>query len=186
MPQSTLNLPAGKVLTVTASAASAGSVRRLANAGDSTNYPVQTVAASTSVILGPYTADRSYAVVSDSGPVLAAVISQPDRSNYQAIVTTSALDGAIPIATGAVMLTKGSAGAYTLAAPTAEQDGTIMRLIAGSAFAHVITATGLLQDGVTGGAKNAATFGAFLGSSLTLMAYNLTWYVLAKNVVTIA
>jgi hypothetical protein len=50
----------------------------------------------------------------------------------------------------------------------------------------VITATGLIHDGVTGGAKNTATFGAFHGSSLTLVAYNLLWYVESKNVCTIA
>ncbi len=98
---------------------------------------------------------------------------------------------ALAIANKTVIMTKGSASAFTLAAPVAGsgaggQDGTIMRFVAGSAQAHVITATGLIQDGITGGAKNTATFGAFLGSSLTLVAYNATWYVLAKNVCTIA
>jgi hypothetical protein len=67
-----------------------------------------------------------------------------------------------------VALTKGSAAAITLAAPTAAQAGTQITIIAGSAYAHVVTATGLLNDGVTGGAKNTATFAAFVGASLTL------------------
>lgn len=93
---------------------------------------------------------------------------------------------AIPIATGIVVMNKGSASAFTLAAPTALQNGTRMTFISDSAYAHVITATGLLHDGVTGGAKNTATFGAFKGASLTLVAYNLLWYVESKNVCTIA
>jgi hypothetical protein len=100
-------------------------------------------------------------------------------------VTVISGDGAITIATGQVVLTKGSAAAITLAAPTAAQNGTIISVSAGSAFAHVITATGLIDDGVTGGAKTTATFGAFVGSTITLVAYNLHWIVVSKNIVTI-
>jgi hypothetical protein len=185
--QSTLTLPAGKILTVTADAFSAGSARRLANAGDATNHPVQAVAAGTSLVLGPFTADRSYAVVTDSGSELTAVITRPDQNSTQLVVTELAADGAIPIAPGLVVFTKSaSAIAATLAAPTAEQAGTIMRFTGGTAKAHVITATGLLQDGVTGGGKNTLTFAAFLGASAILIAYNGAWHVLALNAVTVA
>lgn len=102
------------------------------------------------------------------------------------VVTTISGDGAITIADGIVKLTKGSAAAITLAAPSAGQEGTILRIISNSAFAHVITATGLLDDGVTGGSKNTATFGAFAGASIMLCAINLKWSVLNKNVVTVA
>ena len=95
-------------------------------------------------------------------------------------------DGAITIANSTVVLTKGSAAAITLAAPTAAQAGTTIQIIAGSAFAHVVTATGLIDDGVTGGGKNTATFAAFVGAAITLYAYNLHWVVLSKNVVTVA
>lgn len=101
-------------------------------------------------------------------------------------VVTLAVDGAIPIANSIVTLTKGSAAAMTLAAPTAAQAGTRIVIRAGTAFAHVVTATGLLEDGVTGGAKNTATFGAFVGSSIELIAIGLKWTVLGKNVVTVA
>ena len=93
---------------------------------------------------------------------------------------------AIPIAAGTVLMSKGSASAFTLAAPTTAQAGTRMRFINTTAYAHVITATGLIQDGVTGGAKNTATFGAFAGAALELEAYNGYWYVVNKNVCTIA
>lgn len=95
-------------------------------------------------------------------------------------------DGPIAVKAGTVVLTKGSAAAMTLAAPTAAQDGTRLRILNGTAFAHVITATNLLDDGVTGGAKDTATFGAFVGSAIELEAYNLKWIVVSKNVVTIA
>ena len=83
-------------------------------------------------------------------------------------------------------LTKGSAGAYTLAAPTAAQEGNRLLILNQSAYAHVVTATNLLDDGVTGGAKDTATFGAFVGASLDLIAVNLKWHVVSKNVCTIA
>jgi len=103
-------------------------------------------------------------------------------------LTLMPINGAIPISTGLVKLTKGSIGAYTLAAPSAAQEGTELRIVAGSAFAHVVTATGLINDGVTGGAKSTITFGAFVGSSISLVAITTagavtgTWYVLALNV----
>jgi predicted RecA/RadA family phage recombinase len=101
-------------------------------------------------------------------------------------VTTQAVDGAIAIAPGIVRLTKGSAAAMTLAAPTAAQEGTELIITAGSAYAHVVTATGLYEDGVTGGSKTTATFGAFAGATITLRAVNLKWTVVSKNVVTIS
>jgi hypothetical protein len=88
--------------------------------------------------------------------------------------------------TGAKILTKGSAGAYTLAAPTSAEEGNVIKVIAGTAAAHTITATSLIDDGVTGGSKTTATFAAFIGASIELMAYNLKWVVISKNVVTIS
>ena len=93
---------------------------------------------------------------------------------------------ALPIATGTVVMTKGSASAFTLAAPTALQNGTRMTFLSDSAYAHVITATGLIHDGVTGGAKTTATFAAFKGATLTLCAYNLFWYVENRHNCTIS
>ena len=90
--------------------------------------------------------------------------------------------GAIPICTQVYTLTKGSAAAITLTAPNTAQSGTVIMITAGSAFAHVVTATGLIQDGVTGGAKTTITLGAFVGASITLMASQLKWNVLAINV----
>lgn len=101
-------------------------------------------------------------------------------------ITTITGDATATIATGVVALTKGSAAAIILAAPSSGQAGTEMTFVAGSVFAHVITATGLIDDGVTGGSKNTATLGAFIGACVTFVAYNLKWVVKSKTVCTIA
>lgn len=101
-------------------------------------------------------------------------------------VTEYLVDGALTIESALAVLTKATAGAYTLAAPTAAQEGTRLTITSRTDAAHVITATNLLHDGVTGGAKDTATFGAFAGASLDLVAVNLLWHVVSKNVVTIA
>jgi hypothetical protein len=64
-------------------------------------------------------------------------------------------------------LTKGSAGAYTLAAPGAANVGHIMVIECGSAFAHVITVAGL-----AGG--NTLTMTNVIGAAATLYAVSAT------------
>ena len=68
-------------------------------------------------------------------------------------------------------LTKGSAGAYTLAAPGAGNVGHIMVIEAGSAFAHVVTVTGLVNG-------NTLTFTNTVGSSVLLFAVSATVWAL--------
>ena len=94
-------------------------------------------------------------------------------------------DGAITIQNATVVLSKGSAAAITLAAPTnGTHDGYIIRVIASSAQAHVIT------GGVDGfnakGSSGTATFGGAKGDSVTFVAYGGHWYTLSKVNVTIA
>src|SRR5467141_570752 len=59
----------------------------------------------------------------------------------QGAFATYAADGAIPVTSGVAYLTKGSAGAYTLAAPGAAGIGTRITLTTGTDFAHVVTFT---------------------------------------------
>lgn len=100
----------------------------------------------------------------------------------QALQIVYSADGAIdPTISHTAVITKGSAAAMTLAAPTSSNNGTRIVIQAGSAFAHVVTATGLIQDGVTGGAKNTYTTAAFVGSGATLEAYEGKWHLLSKN-----
>ena len=101
-------------------------------------------------------------------------------------VIAYAANGALAIVNGTATLTKAGVNAMTLAAPTVDQEGLILRIISQTANAHTITATGLIDDGVVGGSKTTATFAAFAGASIELVASNLKWAVLAKNAVTIS
>lgn len=96
-------------------------------------------------------------------------------------ITAAAANGAVTIANGTVVFTKAGVAAMTLAAPTAAQEGTTITFTSRTAHAHTVTATGLIEDGVTGGAKTTATFAAFAGASLTLQAINLKWNVISLN-----
>lgn len=140
--------------------------------------------------------------VSGGGPAVvtgARVAAQPADNAAASAATQSAAqvaqmpiniytaDGAISVATQRAVISKaGSAAAMTLAAPTAAQNGLTIILTSGTAFAHVITATGLIDDGVTGGAKNSITLGAFVGATATIYAYNLHWVLQSKTVATVA
>ena len=102
-------------------------------------------------------------------------------------VILASANGALSIADSPIVITKtGSLAALTLAAPTVAQNGLRMTITSSTAFAHTVTATGLINDGVTGGSKNLATFAAFAGASMELMAYAGKWQVLSLNAVTIS
>ncbi len=100
-------------------------------------------------------------------------------------VVVHSTDGAITIASGIKFLTKAGVAAMTVAAPSS-QDGTRMTIISDSDNAHVVTFTGgTLLDGTTG-ANTTATFAAFKGASITVVARGTTWYVESLNAVTCA
>lgn len=181
----TLNLKAGNTASFTTDAQTSGTYLRV-DPLHATGYSSVTVSVSTSYTLGPYNEDRIYQF-SLSGNALSFTLAAAAVSTN--VVTAYASDGAVAFTApkNMIVLTKGSAGAYTLAAPIAgEEDGKMIHASAGTAYAHVITATGLIGDGVTGGYKDTLTFGAYVGSGCTLMAYNGKWLVLSKNVVTVA
>lgn len=88
--------------------------------------------------------------------------------------------GAISPTSGIHLITKGTpAGAFTLVAPP--EDGIELTFVCGTAFAHVLTPVGGINDGVTGGAKTAYTAAAFVGSSITLVSAGALWHVKAQN-----
>jgi len=80
--------------------------------------------------------------------------------------------GAINPAAGLVILS-GSGTAMTLVAPTVQ--GQLLEIISDAATAFVVTPTGGINNGVTGGVKTAATFAAFKGASITLRGVNGVW-----------
>ncbi len=73
----------------------------------------------------------------------------------------------------------------TLAAPSKAQDGLTLVFTSLTAAAHVITATTLLADAVSGSPHTTATFAAFIGASITLQAQNGLWNVISTTGVTI-
>ena len=102
-------------------------------------------------------------------------------------VTLYAASGAITVAPGLAVITKtGSLAAMTLAAPTSAQNGLILRVTSTTAFAHTITATSLIDDGVTGGSKTTITFAAFAGASCELVAYEGKWLTLSLKATTVS
>lgn len=87
-------------------------------------------------------------------------------------------DGAITIQNGTVLLSKGSAGAITIAAPAAADNGKRIQIVATTAQAHVITCTG---EGFNGkGSTGTLTLGGARGDGATLLAYNQHWYVVNR------
>lgn len=82
-------------------------------------------------------------------------------------------------------ITKGSACLFTLVAPSKSQDGLTLVFTSDSAFAHVMTATTLLGDAVSGSPHTTGTFAAFIGASITLQAQNGLWNVISTTGVTI-
>lgn len=105
--------------------------------------------------------------------------------NPKLTTVVASADRALAVNDTFVPITKASAAALTLAAPSAAQAGSMLTISSATDFAHVITATGLILAGASAGAKNTITFAAFAGASVTLIAYNLKWYVRSTVGVTI-
>lgn len=93
--------------------------------------------------------------------------------------------GAIsPSIQGNYIITKAGVAAMTLAAPASTANGLIIEITSGTAYAHTITATGLLNTGTA--SVNVLTFAAYAGASVRLMAYNSLWNLLGYNTVTLS
>jgi hypothetical protein len=125
--------------------------------------------------------------------VLAPVITSSNPNDFGAIPpgdlvlidqsidnpVTIGQDGVIPQPNGPVVynINKATAAALTLAAPAFTLNGTRVVITSQTAAAHVITATTLLADAVTGSPHTTATFAAFKGATITLFAENGLWHV---------
>lgn len=103
----------------------------------------------------------------------------PVVGNAQESVTLAAADGAIAVKQGVVVITKATAAALTLAAPTAgTDDGKILRIVSTTAAAHTVTNASPGFNGA-GASGDVATFGAAIGNAMEVVAYNGVW--LAAN-----
>lgn len=99
--------------------------------------------------------------------------------------TAYSASGIIPTGAGVAVITKATAAAMTLGAPTVAQDGDLLIITSETAAAHTVTATTLLANGLSGTPWTTATFAAQIGATLTLMAANGLWNVIAQPGVTI-
>lgn len=127
--------------------------------------------------------DISVAQESDPGGVATITVAELQTPRINTLSGADAGTLVIPIVSGVYVLTKATAGAYTLAAPTAAQAGTFLTITNGTAAAHTITATSLVWDGTTG-VNTTITFAAFKGSTIQLVAYDLLWHVVSQNTIT--
>ncbi len=115
-----------------------------------------------------------------------ASIAATDVSNQY---TVASANGAVSIPTSGrlkVIITKGTAAALTLAAPTATtHDGVEIVFVSTTAAAHTVTATTI---GFNAGdaATDVGTFGAAIGNGFSVVAYQGEWYVMSNINVTFA
>jgi hypothetical protein len=101
---------------------------------------------------------------------------------HQTVLSILFGSGVLITASGAVapdtshryLVTKAGVAALTLAAPV--RDNIRLEIRSTTAFAHTLTATGLLQSGAAG--TDLATFAAFGGAGLVLASYNGKWVVM--------
>lgn len=116
-------------------------------------------------------------IVGLGGNVLFAITG---NGGYQVVPQIISASGAVsPFVANTYIITKAGVAALTLAAPTATiDDGNEIVITSNTANAHTLTATGLLQTGAA--PVNLATFAAFAGAGLTLMAYQGKWNVLSQ------
>ncbi len=102
-------------------------------------------------------------------------------------VTSIAADGAVDISLGDIfVVTKGSAAAVTLAAPAAGDEGRIIWIKSGSAFAHTIAVDGSDGLGGSGASYNVLTFTNVVAANVTLRAYGLRWYLVGQYLTAVA
>lgn len=101
-------------------------------------------------------------------------------------IQVASADGAITIKSGCVMITKATAAALTLAAPTAGvDDGKQLTIIDTYGAAHTVTQT---SPGFNAGSTSSdvGTFGGAKGDGLMLLAFQGVWLVLNNVNVTLA
>jgi hypothetical protein len=89
----------------------------------------------------------------------------------------------LPTKNTTYVITKATAlASSTIPAPTVSQNGLRLTFTSQTAAAHVLTATALLNNGLTGSPFTTATFAAFAGAGTTWIANNGLWNVIASPV----
>lgn len=105
---------------------------------------------------------------------------------YSTVTTLTGATDAIDISLGDifVLARAGAADAATLAAPATGDNGRVIHIFSGTAFAHTIT----IANGVggAGGTDDVITFTNRVAASITLKASAGAWYVVGSYLAAIA
>jgi hypothetical protein len=106
------------------------------------------------------------------------------KGNHIMTASAKATDGAIAASPATIFITKGSAlGSSTVANPTAtDHDGYRIKIVSTTAYAHVVSFN---SGKINGGSLTTATFGAAIGNTLCVVAYQGVWYAVENIGVTI-
>jgi hypothetical protein len=108
-----------------------------------------------------------------------------NTSNFVSLLVNGAVPIGPPLVPAIYQINKAGVLADTLAAPVAgaaNDDGKVIWIVSNTANAHTVTATGLYQSGSA--SVNLATFAAFAGAGMQLMAFNAKWVVMSSVGVT--
>src|SRR5882724_2674885 len=108
-----------------------------------------------------------------------------DTSKFVSLLVNGAIPIGPPLVPAIYQINKAGVLADTLAAPVsgnANDDGKVIYIVSNTNNAHTVTATGLFQSGSA--AVHLATFAAFAGAGMTLMALQGKWVVLGSVGVT--
>jgi hypothetical protein len=111
-----------------------------------------------------------------------------DTGDIVRLTEVASADGAIAIPTRGsktVFVTKGSAAALTLGAPSAAQNGVEITFVGTTAHAHTVTAATIGFNDLAG-SGDVGTFGAAKGNGFTCVAYAGDWFVTSNINVTFA
>lgn len=94
-------------------------------------------------------------------------------------------DGALRSTGGVIIITKATAGAFTLARPTMSMNGQTLIVTSTTAAAHVIVqSTPGFNNG--GASADTATFAASVGSGLELVAADGAWWIVRNTGITLS
>ncbi len=113
-------------------------------------------------------------------------VSQVDPTNDYVISIGQDATVTIPLSNGSFNINKASACAIILPAPALISNAVTIVFTSNTAFAHTITATGLINDGTASSPHNLVTFAAQKGAAVTFAAENGLWNVLAQQNVTVS
>lgn len=120
-----------------------------------------------------------------SGTIGQAAPEAYDTSKFVSLLVNGAIPIGPPLVPAIYQINKAGVLADTLAAPVSgntSDDGKVIYIVSNTANAHTVTATGLYQSGSA--AVNLATFAAFAGAGMQLMALQGKWVVITSVGVT--